>query len=404
VTAAAGAGTPVDPPAAAAAVDGLLADQPQGDGPPAAVPVDAPPDDGGPTGAPTDGPADGPAGRPEPVRDPGPVKQPRAAGRSEFSWVVSFLPAFPLILLVLRLWYLSRQDLTTMLLLVQYVSPLGLISALVITLIWTVPAVVLLLRALGGLLIVSAPTDVARSQVALSALRMPDWVVLFAALLAALTWQLRFLPALLMLILSILGVTAWQRHPDDRAVLRILTFAAPAAAALATYAWVGPGLTAAVAEGEISTLLLLGLPPLLTLGLTGPVPAGAARAAVHWPAVTLAVFAPFGIGVAFLRAPILPAAAVEYGPEGRPATVVRGHVITVDDTTTTVLQRGGQVRFLPNGEVRSRTLCPDALRPPAAVVTVRGWHVEASVLEWLAPARRGAQTDPRCLGRPLSPP
>ena len=92
------------------------------------------------------------------------------------------LPAFPLVLLVLRLWYLSRQDLPTMLLLVQYISPLGMISALFITLIWTVPAVMLVLRALGGILLVSTPdrTTGRRSLLALTALRMPDWVVLLA--------------------------------------------------------------------------------------------------------------------------------------------------------------------------------------------------------------------------------
>src|SRR4051812_48898049 len=39
--------------------------------------------------------------------------------RSQLNWMLTALPAFPLVLLVLRLWYLSRQDLPTMLLLVQ---------------------------------------------------------------------------------------------------------------------------------------------------------------------------------------------------------------------------------------------------------------------------------------------
>ena len=77
--------------------------------------------------------------------------------RAQLNWLLTVLPAFPLVLLVLRLWYLSRQDLPTMLLLVQYISPLGMISALFITLIWTVPAVILVLRVLGGILLVSAP-------------------------------------------------------------------------------------------------------------------------------------------------------------------------------------------------------------------------------------------------------
>jgi hypothetical protein len=326
--------------------------------------------------------------------------------RGQANWLLPLLPAFPLILLVLRLWYLSRQDLNTMLLLVQYVSPLGLITALVITLIWAVPAVVLLLRAIGGLLLISArnPLDAGRSQLAVSALRMPDWVVMLAALLAGLTWQLRFLPALLMVLLSIIGVTAWQRHPDDRLVLRILTLVVPAAAALATYAWVGPGIVAAVRAGEAGTALLLGAPPLLAFGLTGPVPSWAARPAIHWPAVAAALLAPFAIGAAFLRAPILPAVAVEYAAANQPPQVVRGQVITVDDTTTTLLDGVGHVQFLPNADIRSKVLCAQSGKPPESVVDVRRWQVEDSALEWVAPARREADTDPRCLGRPLTPP
>ena len=325
--------------------------------------------------------------------------------RAQQNWLLSVLPAFPLILLALRLWYLSRQDLPTMLLLVQYVSPFGLVSALVITLIWTVPAVVLPLRALGGLLLVSArdPLDAGRSLLAVTALRMPDWVVVLAALLAALTWQLRFLPALVMLLVVIIGLTAWQRHRDERLVLVVLTLAVPAAAALLAYAWVGPGIVAAVREREWSTAVLLTVPPALALLLTGPVPARWARPATHWPAVAAALLAPFAIGVVFLRAPILPSAAVELDRPGGPPAVLNGHIVTVDDTTTTLLDRAGRVRFLPNGDVRSKTLCPERAQAPATVVRVRGWHVEQSALEWIAPARRPEPADPRCLGRPLTP-
>ena len=33
----------------------------------------------------------------------------RRVRRSQLNWVLTALPAFPLVLLVLRLWYLSRQ-------------------------------------------------------------------------------------------------------------------------------------------------------------------------------------------------------------------------------------------------------------------------------------------------------
>jgi hypothetical protein len=292
-----------------------------------------------------------------------------------------------------------------MLLLVQYVSPLGLISALVITLIWTVPAVVLVLRALGGLLLVSArdPLDATRSLLAVTALRMPDWVVVMAAVLAGLTWQLRFLPALLMLLTSILGLTAWQRHRHDRAVLRVVTAGVPLAAAMTTWLWMWPGMVSAVAHGEVSTLVLLALPPLLGALLTGPVPMRFARLATHWPAVAAALVAPFVVGAVFLRAPILPSTAVEFDDGPGPNLVLRGHVVTVDDTATTVLDLEGKVQFVPNGQLRSKTLCPEQQQVPASAVLVRGWPVEDSVLEWVAPTRRITSPDPRCLGRPLLP-
>jgi hypothetical protein len=316
----------------------------------------------------------------------------------------ALLPAFPLVLLVLRLWYLSRQDLPTMLLLVQYVSPLGMISALFITLLWTMPAVVLVLRSLGGLLLVSQrdQAQAARSLLAVTALRMPDWVVVLAAVLGGITWQLRFLPVLVMLLVSIMGLTGWQRHPDDRLVLRIVAVGVPVATAVVVLLWMLPGIVEAIRRGEVGTALLLTAPPLLAIGLTGPVPVRFARLATHWPAAIAALIAPFVVGVVFLRAPILPTSALEI--TGGPAVdVLRGQVITVDDLDTTLLDRDGQVHFVPNGDVHTRTICPETAQAPSSAVEVRGWPVEDSVLEWVAPTRRVTTVDPRCLGRPLDP-
>jgi hypothetical protein len=324
--------------------------------------------------------------------------------RIQQNWLFAVLPAFPLVLLVLRLWYLSRQDLPTMLLLVQYVSPLGMISALFITLLWTMPAVVLVLRSLGGLLLVSQrdQAQAARSLLAVTALRMPDWVVVLAAVLGGITWQLRFLPVLVMLLVSIMGLTGWQRHPDDRLVLRIVAVGVPVATAVVVLLWMLPGIVEAIRRGEVGTALLLTAPPLLAIGLTGPVPVRFARLATHWPAAIAALIAPFVVGVVFLRAPILPTSALEI--TGGPAVdVLRGQVITVDDLDTTLLDRDGQVHFVPNGDVHTRTICPETAQAPSSAVEVRGWPVEDSVLEWVAPTRRVATVDPRCLGRPLDP-
>jgi hypothetical protein len=105
----------------------------------------------------------------------------------------------------------------------------------------------------------------------------------------------------------------------------------------------------------------------------------------------------------FPRAPVLPNGAVEAGPADGPIHVVRGQLIAVDDTSTTVLQRDGEVTFLANEQVRSKTFCPEPLRGPDSAVVVRGWPAESAALEWVAPTRRVAEVDPRCLGRPLDP-
>ena len=324
--------------------------------------------------------------------------------RTQVNWVLTVLPAFPLVLLVLRLWYLSRQDLPTMLLLVQYISPLGMISALIITLIWTVPAVVLAVRILGGLLLVSLPDQEAtarRSALALTALRMPDWVVALSIGLAGFTWQLRLLPTLLMLVVVILALTARQRYPQERRMLAVASLVVPIALGLFLLVWVWPGIRMALAAGEVGTAVLLAVPSLIGWLLTGPLPARSARLATHWPAVAAMIIAPFVIGVVFLRAPVLPNSAVEVSDGKSPVHVVRGQLITVDDTATTVLQRGGEVVFVANDLVQSKTLCPEPVRTQNSRINVRGWAVDASALEWVAPTRPVTDVDPRCLGRPL---
>ncbi|MFI5496119.1 hypothetical protein [Actinoplanes sp. NPDC051859] len=333
------------------------------------------------------------------------VERPRLR-RAQLNWLFTALPAFPLVLLVLRLWYLSRQDLPTMLLLVQYISPLGMLSALVVTLIWTLPAVVLVVRTLGGILLVSTP-DVEeaarRSLLALTALRMPDWVVVLAVALAGFTWEMRMLPTLLMLVVAILGLTAVQRYPHERRMLVVATLVVPVVLGILELIWLRPGISAALATSDTGTAVLLVTPPLLGWLLTGPVPARAARLVTHWPAVAAALIAPFVIGVVFLRAPVLPNSAVEVRAADEPTRVLRGQLITVDDTATTILGRGGDVVFVPNDQVRSKTLCPEPVRIQHSRLTVRGWPVDESALEWAAPTRPVADVDPRCLGRPLEP-
>ncbi|MDR7273937.1 hypothetical protein [Catenuloplanes atrovinosus] len=348
-----------------------------------------------------------------------------AGTRAQQQWLLSLLPAFPLVLLVLRLWYLSRQDLATMLLLVQYVSPLGLITSLTITLVWVLPAMVLLIRVFGTLLLISAPSreDARRSLLAVVTLRMPDWAVVIAVLLAAITWQMRFLPTLLMLVLMSVGLTTWLRRGDDRIVLLFMGTAVPVASAILAYLWLGPAIMAAIRGGETINAVLLGVPPAVAPVLTGPIPPGVARLGTHWAAVAASIVAPFAIGVLFMRAPILPDTAIEAtagavvtpeattvtreavtpaGDDEEPAVEVwRGRLITVDDSMVTLMDADGRVRFIPSSAVRSRTLCPEAEQVPSSAVYVQGWYAEDTALEWMAPKQRRTEPDPRCQGRPV---
>ncbi|MFC7533692.1 hypothetical protein [Actinoplanes sp. GCM10030250] len=326
---------------------------------------------------------------------------PRQSYRSELNWLLAVLPGFPLLLLVLRLWYLSRQDMPTMLVLVQYINPLGMLGALFITLSWTIPAVILVVRVLGGILLVSVPDRTGTSFLAVAALRMPGWVVVIAAGIAAFTWQLRMIPLLLMLVVAILGLTAVQSFQGERWLMRWTTIGVPVLVGILVWLFFWPGVTAAVRAGEYGTAILLGAPPLFGPLLTGPVPERWARIATHWPAVVAAFALPFVVGVVFLRAPVLPNSAIEVATEGEPVRVVRGQLISVDDTSTTMLEPTGEVTFVPNGEVKSKTLCPEPDRAPDSAIAVRGWPVEASALQWIAPTREAAGIDPRCLGRPL---
>ncbi|SCE80234.1 hypothetical protein GA0070558_107128 [Micromonospora haikouensis] len=347
-----------------------------------------------------------------------------AGARQAQQWLLTLLPAFPVLLLVLRLWQLSRQDMSTMLLLVQYVSPLGLLSALLIALVWAFPLVVLTFGVLGRLLRLSAPDrfDPERSLLASGTARTPGWVLTGAVALGALTWQLRFLPTLLMLGLWLLALRTRYLHPDQPTRILLVSVALPLAAAVLAYTALGPAIWAALRQDELATAALLAVPPAAAVLLTGPIPGWSAPVLTHGLAYAVAAVLPLVMGAVFLRVPVLPTAAVELAPPGAGAAaadtdpgtdpggdptpadragpeVVLGALITVTDTSTIVLDRAEGVRFLPNGRVRSQVLCPEAARVPYSVVTVHGWPVEETVLDWMMPRRPVADPDVRCDGR-----
>ncbi|GAA1259275.1 hypothetical protein GCM10009677_07720 [Sphaerisporangium rubeum] len=313
-------------------------------------------------------------------------------------WLLAALPGFPLALLILRLWYLSRQDLPTMLVLVQSVSPLGLISTLIITLIWGIPVMVLVGRALGGLVRVSVD-DPADSWVVRVSTRIPYWTVVLAAVTAALAWQLRFLPALAMLVLAIAGFEVRARHGDRPALVRLVCLTVPLTVAVAALIWFAPAVVDAFTQGEPLLGLTILLPLLLAPLLNGPIPARTARPVAHVTAAAGALLAPLLISVSFLDAPVLPTVALELKDPGDGPAVLIGQVVSVDDTMTTLIDSQGDVRFVPNARLLSKTLCPGSRQPPYSAIEVRGWHVERTPLSWMAPSKPYTPMDSRCLGR-----
>jgi hypothetical protein len=296
---------------------------------------------------------------------------------------------------------------------VQNVSPLGLIGSLLITLIWVPPVFILVGRALGGLLLISA-IDAGRSWLARASSRTPGWVVISAFAVAAVTWQLRFLPTVGMLLLVILALDVRLRYEDYPQLVRIVCIALPVAVSVLGLLLFGPSALTALRAGEPETAFLLVAPVLALPFLTGPVPSPTARLVTHWVAMAGLVIGPILVAAIFVQAPVLPAVAVELKPdtagltdsadavgERTAVTVVRGQVITVDDRSTTLLETGGRVAFVPNAAVISQVLCPDPIDPPYSVVDVHGWQVERAMLSWLAPSRSVREPpDPRCLGRP----
>jgi hypothetical protein len=301
----------------------------------------------------------------------------------ERAWLFTLLPTFPLLLLVLRVWYLARQDLQTMLLVLQSANPLGLIASLLISLLWAIPAIVLLLRVFFLLLLVSETPS--RSWLARAGVRMPIWLSVPTALMALLTWQLQFLPTLLALALVIAGLEARHRFGPDRFVTSAMTTAVPIAFGVLALIWLIPAIGYALGPaGEPVTAVLLLLPPIAAPLLCGPIPAGVARWLLPGTASLLALSTPIVLASSYLSTPVLPRVAVQ-SESGKQVSVVRGSLVSVDDRFTVLLDRAGQVHFLPGAVITEQVLCVTGPAAPRSAVSVHGWQVEQSVLSWAAP-------------------
>ncbi|WP_285472926.1 hypothetical protein [Actinoplanes sp. NBRC 101535] len=344
-------------------------------------------DPGRPAGGRT-GPAEGVRAAPGPATPLGPPDLlSRPAGDRQ--WLLATLPALPILLLALRLWFLSQRDGPTMLLLLQYVSPLGLFTSLLGAVFWALPATLLIGRLLGLLLLASArPGEPPRMSAPLRlATRAPGWLVATAVLLAALTWQLRFLPILAMTALLGFALQERGRRP-------VLATILPLACAAALTVVFGPVAVRAwntdpMLECRLTAVLLL-LPPLVTPVLAGPVAAAFAGRVVRYLSATLMVLLPVFVAAVFIRVPVLPTIAVQIlGPE--PATV-HGSVLDIDEQGMVLLDVQGRVRFISNDEVGARTLCPDSSHVVTTNLALDVWPVEYTALEQLLP--RALTSDP----------
>ncbi|RLK58030.1 hypothetical protein [Actinokineospora cianjurensis] len=317
-----------------------------------------------------------------------------------FQWTLTLLPAFPIVLLVLRLWQLSGQDLNTMLLLVQHVHALELASSLVISLLEVPPAVLLTAHLLGLMSLVSS--DRGRvSRLERAAERTPNWLVAAAVLWSLLVWELRFVPTLLLLGCAIAGLTIRRRGRDD--LVFPVCVLLPVAVAVLEYLWFFPAIIDAITTGDVASALLLLAPPLLAPFLTGPLPDRVAWAGTHGIATLGALVTPFILLAMFLNVPVLPSVALVLGPGGEdrtPTEVALGNVVTVDDTMTTLLDNNHNVRFVPNNRLLAKVLCPGPAQIPNTLLTAHGWLLEDAALDWLLPAKPPqGTTDPHCDGR-----
>lgn len=333
----------------------------------------------------------------EPRGDAGP--EARAEARGNGQWVLASLPLLPFVLLGARLWYLSKQDLQTTLLLIQEINPLGLITALVLSLIWLLPALLLAITLIGALLRVSVPEEEVAGHWLHRYGRFPAWVVGGSILIALFTWQLRFLPTLLMLALVIVALFVRERVEGPK--VWILAFVVPGVLMIVAYVVLADVIRASWNAGDYATTALFAVPPFATLLLTGPLPGRGARVVTRWP-IALMSFSPLLVTVVFINTPILPffSLAIDTGTAGKPDITVRqGYVIAVDDRMTTLLDGQGYVHFFLNDRIVAKALCSTESAAPANEPTVRDWSVEETVLSLLPPARPALATDPLCVGR-----
>ena len=318
----------------------------------------------------------------------------RTRGSRSFWSAVVGVPA---LLSVLRLGVEAGGEPQTTLLLVANVDPINLIAALFTTAARYASAGLVATFAVGGVLLVSTPTTGDRRPALFTRWTesVPVWFVVAGFLLAAITWDLLYLPLLLPC-----AAAAAQDLPGLPGLThrrKVLL----AAVLLIGYAWlVGPTVADAAGQGEGLVVALFTLPPLLALGVPGPLP----RRLVPLLAVTAQtaiLVMMLWAAVPVLTTPVLPLTVTRIrGADGAGGENIRGHVVAVDDVSMVILQERGGVRYVPVDRVESQVLCPSEDELPRYRLWVRGFHVEDSLLQGLGRHVRPVnRLDAHCRGQ-----
>ena len=305
----------------------------------------------------------------------------RKARASQSFWTM--VVGVPAIFSVLRLGVEAGGELQTTLLLVSNVGPVNLVAALFTTAARLVSTGLVAIFALGAVLSVSADhapgREIARRRPLFARWSeiTPAWLVVATFAVALATWKILYLPMLVPALAATFQVTPARLHA--RLVVRILLVVVP----LAAYGWVIlPTLRDAARQQEIFAMALIAAPPLLALFVAGPIPAMIAR-----PLAVVGQTAVLGMllwaAVPVLTTPILPLTVTTVDAGGGATQDIRGHIITVDDVDTVILQERGGVRYVPVDTVKSQVLCPSEGELPRHRLWVRDFHVEDSLLEGL---------------------
>jgi len=299
----------------------------------------------------------------------------------------------PAIISVLRLVVEAGGELQTTLLLAANVNPVNLVAAFVSTASRVVSGAMVALFAISAVLTVSVDNDQRRwarrgPPLLVRWMRVvPVWFLIVTLLVALVTWKILYLPLLLPAIAAtaqLLTRTVDERRtagepPGGRRPARLTLFAL---LLLGYYGLLAPTLVEAATTGEWFVVLILAVPPLLALVVTGPVLPGTVHLLVASGQLTVMIALAW-TSYSVATAPVLPSTVTTVEVPGGETEHIRGSVIAVDDASVAILQEQGGVRYVPTDDVDAQVLCPSEADLPRYRLWVHGFHVEDSLLQAL---------------------